>query len=162
MCSIRETWISAARHVNYRVAVGLLIGQGWEQWRPTLHQLYVSKSRPKALVFFRLNNLFWENQCINQCHSSVAFAFMSVYRLDDWCGERKKTKTFGLVLLFHLQGRVAHFIRNPALSTDQPLRGSWWYSHSLFIYSCSKMHCLLSWTHLLYTFLARQERNENL
>ena len=31
MCSVRETWISEARHVNYRVAVGLLIGQGWEQ-----------------------------------------------------------------------------------------------------------------------------------
>ena len=83
LCSIRETWISEARHVNYRVAVGLLIGQGWEQWRPTLPKLYVSKARPKALVFFRLNNLFWENQCINQCHSSVPFAFMSVYRLDD-------------------------------------------------------------------------------
>ncbi|KDR52532.1 hypothetical protein, partial [Hoylesella loescheii] len=26
----------------------------------------------------------------------------------------KKTKTFGLVLLFHLQDRVAHFVRDPA------------------------------------------------
>ena len=80
---IREFGIREIRYVNYRVAVGLLVGQGWEQWRPTLPQLYVSKARPKALVFFRLNNLFWENQCINQCHSSVPFAFMSVYRLDD-------------------------------------------------------------------------------
>ena len=30
----------------------------------------------------------------------------------------------------HRLGRVAHFVRNPALSTDQPLRGSWWYSNS--------------------------------
>ena len=36
LCSIREAWISEARHVNYRIAVGLLIGQRWEQWRPTL------------------------------------------------------------------------------------------------------------------------------
>ncbi|WP_281642342.1 hypothetical protein [Hoylesella loescheii] len=60
-----------------------------------------------------------------QCCSSIAFAPISVYRLDDSCGKCKKTKTFGLVLLFHLPGRVAHFIRNPALSKDQPLRGSW-------------------------------------
>ena len=60
MCFIREFWVSAARHVNYRVAVGLLIGQGWEQWRPTLPQLYVSKARPKALVFLHLDYLFGE------------------------------------------------------------------------------------------------------
>jgi len=58
---------------------------------------------------------------------------MFVYRLDDRCGKRKKTKAFGLVLLFHLQGRVAHSVRNPALQTGQPLRGSWWYCHSFFI-----------------------------
>ena len=62
LCSIRETWISEARHVNYRVAVGLLIGQGWEQWRPTLPKLYVSKARPKALVFLRLNYQFRVNR----------------------------------------------------------------------------------------------------
>ena len=33
-------------------------------------------------------------------------------------------------MLFHLQGRVAHFDRNPALPKDQPLRGSWLDSHS--------------------------------
>ena len=52
---IRET-----RYANYRVAVGLLVGQGWEQRRPTLPRLYVSKARPKALVFLHLNNLFGE------------------------------------------------------------------------------------------------------
>ena len=60
----------------------------------------------------------------------MAFASMSAYRLDNRCGKCKKTKTFGLVLLFHLQGRVAHFDRNPALPKDQPLRGSWLDSHS--------------------------------
>ena len=47
---IRET-----RYANYRVAVGLLVGQGWEQRRPTLPKLYVSKARPKVLVFLHLN-----------------------------------------------------------------------------------------------------------
>ena len=41
------------------------------------------------------------------------------------CAKRKKTKTYGLVWLCHLQDRVAHFIRNPALPIDQLLRGSW-------------------------------------
>ena len=50
------------RYINYRVAVGLLIGQGWEQRRPTLPKLYVSKARPKVLVFLRLSYLFEENQ----------------------------------------------------------------------------------------------------
>ena len=44
--------------------------------------------------------------------------------------KRKKTKTYGLVLLLHMQGRIAHFDRNPALPKDQPLRGSWLDSHS--------------------------------
>ncbi len=122
---LREFGIRGICYINYRVAVGLLIGQGWEQRRPTLPKLYVSKARPKALVFFRLSYLFWENQWIKCCHSSITFAFISVYRLDDRCGKRKKTKAFGLALLFHLQDRVAHFVRNPALSTDQPLRGRW-------------------------------------
>ena len=54
---IREFGIREIRYVNYRVAVGLLVGQGWEQRRPTLPKLYVSKARPKALVFLRLSNL---------------------------------------------------------------------------------------------------------
>ena len=59
---IREFGIREIRYVNYRVAVGLLVGQGWEQRRPTLPNLYVSKARPKVLVFLRLNYLFEENQ----------------------------------------------------------------------------------------------------
>ena len=47
---------------NYRVAVGLLKGQGWEQRRPTLPKSYVRRARPKVLVFLRLNYLFEENQ----------------------------------------------------------------------------------------------------
>ena len=59
---IREFGIRETRYANYRVAVGLLIGQGWEQRRPTLPKLYVSKARPKVLVFLRLNCLFGGNQ----------------------------------------------------------------------------------------------------
>jgi len=55
----------------------------------------------------------------------MAFARISAYRVDNRCGICKKTKTYGLVVLFHLLGRVAHFDRNPALPKDQPLRGSW-------------------------------------
>ena len=61
---LREFGIREARYANYRVAVGLLVGQGWEQRRPTLPKLYVSKARPKVLVFLRLNYLFEENQCL--------------------------------------------------------------------------------------------------
>ena len=61
---IREFGIREIRYVNYRVAVGLLVGQGWEQRRPTLPKLYVNKTRPKVLVFLRLGYLFWENQWI--------------------------------------------------------------------------------------------------
>ena len=49
---IRET-----RYANYRVAVGPLIGQGWEQLRPALPKLQVNKARPEVLVFLRLNYL---------------------------------------------------------------------------------------------------------
>ena len=54
---LREFGIREARYANYRVAVGLLVGQGWEQRRPTLPKLCVSKARPKVLVFLRLNYL---------------------------------------------------------------------------------------------------------
>ena len=54
-----EFGIREARYANYRVAVGLLVGQGWEQRRPTLPKLYMGEARPKALVFLRLNYLFF-------------------------------------------------------------------------------------------------------
>ena len=57
---LREFGIRETRYANYRVAVGLLVGQGWEQRRPTLPRLYMSKARPKALVFLHSNNLFGE------------------------------------------------------------------------------------------------------
>ena len=59
---VRRLVIRETRYANYRVAVGPLIGQGWEQLRPTLPKLYVSKARPKVLVFLRLNYLFWGNE----------------------------------------------------------------------------------------------------
>ena len=59
---IREFGIREIRYVNYRVAVGLLVGQGWEQRRPTLPKSCVSKARPKVLAFLRLNDLFGGNQ----------------------------------------------------------------------------------------------------
>jgi len=55
---IREFGIREISYVDYRVAVGLLIGQGWERKRPTLPKLYASKARPKALVFLQLSYLF--------------------------------------------------------------------------------------------------------
>ena len=61
---IREFGIREISYVNYRVAVGLLIGQGWEWKRPTLPKLYVSKARPKALAFLRLSYLLGVNQCL--------------------------------------------------------------------------------------------------
>ena len=59
---VREFGIREIRCTNYRVAVGLLVGQGWEQRRPTLPKLCVSKTRPKVLVLLRLNYLFGVNQ----------------------------------------------------------------------------------------------------
>ena len=58
--TLRELGIRKIRYANYRVAVGLLIGQGWEQRRPTLPKSCVDKARPKVLAFLRLNNLFGE------------------------------------------------------------------------------------------------------
>ena len=55
--NLRELGIRGICYLNYRVAVGLLIGQGWEQRRPTLPKLYVSKARPKVLVFLHLSYL---------------------------------------------------------------------------------------------------------
>ena len=57
---VRKFGIREIRYTNYRVAVGLLVGQGWEQRRPTLPKSYVEKARLKALVFLHLNNLFGE------------------------------------------------------------------------------------------------------
>ena len=57
---LRKFEIREICYINYRVAVGLLVGQGWEQRRPTLPKLYVSKARPKVLVFLWLNYLFGE------------------------------------------------------------------------------------------------------
>ena len=116
---LREFGIRGICYINYRVAVDLLIGQGWEQRRPTLPKLYVSKARPKALVFFRLSYLFWENQWIKCRHSSITFAFISVYRLDDRCGKRKKTKAFGLALLMYNLGRVGRRCSQPC-PTNRP------------------------------------------
>jgi len=65
--------------------------------------------------------------------------------------ERKETKTYGLVLLFHLPGRVVHFDRNPALSKDQPLRGSWRDSHFFTYPVLFKRHGILARTHVLIT-----------
>ena len=73
----------------------------------------------------RLNYLFGETNGQRQCHSPMAFARISAYRVDNRCGICKKTKTYGLVLLLHPLGRVGRFTPNPALPTDQPLRGSW-------------------------------------
>ena len=84
----------------------------------------------RSWSFYVWTICFWETNGQKQRHSSIAFARISVYRLDNRCGKCKKAKTYGLVLLFHLQGRVAHFDRNPALPKDQPLRGSWLDCHS--------------------------------
>ena len=62
--NLRELGIRGICYINYRVAVGPLIGQGWEQRRPTLPKSYVGKARLKALVFLHLNNLFFGNQWI--------------------------------------------------------------------------------------------------
>jgi len=37
---------------NYRVAVGLLVGQGWERERPTLPRLYISSFKAVGLGLF--------------------------------------------------------------------------------------------------------------
>ena len=60
--NLREFGIREIRYANYRVAVSLLVGQGWEQRRPPLPKLCVSKARPKVLIFLRLNYLFGVNQ----------------------------------------------------------------------------------------------------
>ena len=60
--NLREFGIREIPYANYRVAVSLLVGQGWEQRRPTLPKLCVSKARPKVLIFLRLNYLFGVNQ----------------------------------------------------------------------------------------------------
>ena len=43
---ICEFGIKEISYVDYRVAVGLLIGQGWERKRPTLPRLCREKTRP--------------------------------------------------------------------------------------------------------------------
>ena len=37
---------------NYRVAVGLLVGQGWERERPTLPRLYILSFKAVGLGLF--------------------------------------------------------------------------------------------------------------
>ena len=56
---LREFGTREIRYINYRVADGLLVGQGWEQRRPTLPKSYVSKARPKVLVFFTFELYVW-------------------------------------------------------------------------------------------------------
>ena len=75
------------------------------------------------------------------------YLHISVNRVDNRCGTCKKTKTYGLVLLLHPLGRVAHFVRNPALPTDQPLRGRWWYSHSFLSNLAQKAWPFISNSH---------------
>ena len=98
----------------------------------------------RSWSFYVWTICFGETNGQKQCDSSIAFARISVYRLDNRCGKFKKTKTYGLVLLFHLQDRVAHFDRNPALPKDQPLRGSW---HNEFLLYRTRVHLwAYSWT----------------
>ena len=49
---LREFGIREARYANYRVAVGPLIGQGWERERPTLPRLCISSFKAVGLGLF--------------------------------------------------------------------------------------------------------------
>ena len=89
----------------------------------------------------------------------MVFALISVYWLDNRYGKYKKTKTFGLALLFHLQGRVTHFVRNPALPTDQPLRGSWWDAYWFYLILL-KNNCFLSRVHVYLSNMNRDDWKE--
>ena len=44
-------------YVNYRVAVGLLVGQGWERKRPTLPSQRILSFKAVGLGLFPLNTL---------------------------------------------------------------------------------------------------------
>ena len=49
---VRELGKREIRYVNYRVAVGLLVGQGWEWKRPTLSKRYMQSFKAVGLGLF--------------------------------------------------------------------------------------------------------------
>ena len=44
---------------NYRVAVGLLVGQGWERKRPTLSKWCIKPRKAVGLGLFLLTSFAW-------------------------------------------------------------------------------------------------------
>ena len=74
--------------------------------------------------------------------------------------KRKKTKTFGLALSTYNLGRVAHFVRNPALPKDQPLRGSW---HNEFLLSRTRSIILPAyWSPFLFQYAKLNSQSTNI
>ena len=70
---LREFGIREARYANYRVAVGLLVGQGWEQRRPTLPKQYILSFKAVGLGLFTfelsvLGKPMAKNYVIRQWH----------------------------------------------------------------------------------------------
>ena len=55
----------------YRVAVGLLIGQDWEQRRPTLPMLRREKTRPVGLGLFPLSAFLGDEWAQRPLHRPI-------------------------------------------------------------------------------------------
>ena len=107
-------------------------GLGSESDLPCLSCTWAKQGR-RSWSFYIWTICFLETNGQKRCSSLIAFTRISVYRLDNRWVNVKRPRPTALKDYMHRLGRVAHFVRNPALPTDQPLRGSWWDSHSCFI-----------------------------
>ena len=117
--------ISGPYCMNYRIAVDPLIGQGCERSElPCLADGIIKLGR-RPWSFYVYHICYLVDRRIRGQMLLMRNIVFSHSRPISRLFERKKTKTFGLALFTYNLGRVGRSCSQPALSTDQPLRGSW-------------------------------------
>ena len=117
--------ISGPYCMNYRVAVGPLVGQSCERSElPCLADGIIKLGR-RSWSFYIYHICYLVDRRIRGQMLLMRNIVFSHSRPISRLFKRKKTKAFGLALFTYNLGRVSCSCSQPALSTDQPLRSSW-------------------------------------
>ena len=118
-------------YVNYRVAVGLLVGQGCEQSELPCLADGITKQGRRSWSFYMyricclVDKRIWRRmQLANNIVLAICFPKTDNLNV-------KRPRPTALKDNMHRLDRVGRFTPNPALPKDQPLRGSWRDHHFL-------------------------------
>ena len=118
------SWQTNVHLINYRVAVGLLVGQGCERSELPCLANGITKQGRRSWSFYMYHTCcLLDRQICGQMPLANDIVFGHWFPQTD-SSNVKRPRPTALKDNMHRLGRVAHFVRNPALPTDQPLRGS--------------------------------------